>query len=221
MSKQTEYWTAHFAQCAATGDRNMDSSEGLMISMYGLVLHLIGARALEGRILDVGCGTGLLSDSLSRLGAEVTGLDGEYVIEQNRYRDSLVEWVAADLESDWQVEPADVVLCLESLQFVDVPSVVARLWAHVRPGGRLLFTLPDLRNGINAEGNREHRGMFGGTRAGELNALVRNACAGYETWKAFGLHLNTDQRIDVYDTGRLCDLDAPAPYRLLAVVLKP
>ena len=222
MSAQTEYWTRHFAQCADSGDIAMDSARSLMVSMYGFVLHLSGPAALDGTILDAGCGAGLLSDAFAGLGARVTGLDGRYVIEKNRTRSSNVSWVPADLEDEWSnLGRYDVVICLESLQFVDVSVVLPKLWSHVANKGRLLFTMPNLDNWINAEGHREHQGMFGGVRHHELNALVRTSCAGYEKIDVFGLHLGTDQRIEAYDSARLHEIKSPSPYRFLVAALKP
>ena len=225
MSKQTDYWTEHFARCAGDGDAAMDSLEPLMISMYGFATHLIGAAALRGTVLDAGCGFGLLTKSMYALGAQVVGIDGEYVIEQNKKRGFVhadPDWLSVNLDDDWELgKQFDVVVCLESLQFVDIPRTVARLWRHVAPKGRLVFTLPNLANGINAEGHREHRMLFGGTRRHELDAIVRNACAGYEMWKVYGLHLGVDQRLEAYDSSLLHELSDPAPYRFLVGVLKP
>ncbi len=94
------------------------------------------------RIVDIGCGAGLLSEPLARLGAEMTGLDpAEENIEAARahavdsgitvdYRAGTAEALADDGEQ------FDVVLAMEVVEHVNhVPSFVATCASMVRPGG--------------------------------------------------------------------------------------
>jgi 2-polyprenyl-6-hydroxyphenyl methylase/3-demethylubiquinone-9 3-methyltransferase len=104
-------------------------------------------RPLEGlRVLDIGCGGGLLSEPLTRLGASVTGIDaGEKNIaiaklhaEQSGlaidYRAVTAEAVATSGER------FDVVLNMEVVEHVDnVPLYMKSCAELVAPGG-LLFT---------------------------------------------------------------------------------
>lgn len=104
---------------------------------------------LDGRrVLDVGCGGGVLSEALAELGASVTGIDAaERALEVARlhglesgldidYRHVTAESLAAD-------EPAsfDVVCCLEVLEHVPDPASTVRACAELcRPGGTLLLS---------------------------------------------------------------------------------
>ncbi|MGE0031051.1 MAG: bifunctional 2-polyprenyl-6-hydroxyphenol methylase/3-demethylubiquinol 3-O-methyltransferase UbiG [Steroidobacteraceae bacterium] len=108
-------------------------------------LDYIEARAgLAGRrVLDVGCGGGLLAEGMARRGARVTGIDlAPGALEVARLH-ALESGVAVDYrlvaaESLADAEPAsfDLVTCLEMLEHVpDPPAVVAALARLVRPGG--------------------------------------------------------------------------------------
>jgi 2-polyprenyl-6-hydroxyphenyl methylase/3-demethylubiquinone-9 3-methyltransferase len=100
-------------------------------------------RALEGlRIVDIGCGGGLVCEPLRRLGASVTGIDPSRTnIEVAKlhaeqaglaidYRASTVEVLATEGKA------FDVVLALEVVEHVaDVPAFLTHVAALVSPGG--------------------------------------------------------------------------------------
>ena len=116
-----------------------------------LRLNWIDARTgLAGkRVLDVGCGGGILSESMARRGAEVLGIDmgaaplavGTLHAENAgvttvSYRQVTVEALAAE-----QPESFDTVTCLEMLEHVPDPgAIVAACMRLVKPGGRVFFS---------------------------------------------------------------------------------
>jgi 2-polyprenyl-6-hydroxyphenyl methylase / 3-demethylubiquinone-9 3-methyltransferase len=111
-------------------------------------LDYIEARAgLAGRrVLDVGCGGGLLAEGMARRGARVTGIDlAPGALEVARLH-ALESGIAVDYrqvaaESLADAEPAsfDLVTCLEMLEHVpDPPSIMAALARLVRPGGDIV-----------------------------------------------------------------------------------
>jgi len=98
----------------------------------------------DKRVVDVGCGGGILSDSMARAGAQVLGIDlstkplrvaelhaMEAGTEGVEYREIAVEALAAE-----QAAGFDVVTCMEMLEHVPDPtSVVRALGTLVKPGG--------------------------------------------------------------------------------------
>jgi len=105
--------------------------------------------ALTGKtVLDVGCGGGILSESMAARGARVTGIDlGEkalgvarlHQLESNvavDYRCIPVETLAVE-----QAGKYDIVTCMEMLEHVPDPaSVVFSCAALVKPGGQVFFS---------------------------------------------------------------------------------
>ena len=113
--------------------------------------HLPAHEQLRGvEILDVGCGGGLLSESLSRLGAKVVAIDPSpenvAVAQSHSKIDPLTrstEYVCGTIESISDKYPGkfDAVCSLEVLEHVDnPPSFVSACSACVRPGGSLFFS---------------------------------------------------------------------------------
>jgi 2-polyprenyl-6-hydroxyphenyl methylase/3-demethylubiquinone-9 3-methyltransferase len=97
------------------------------------------------KILDIGCGGGLVTDPLARLGATVTGIDpaAENIAVARHHA------AAEGLPIDYRAETAealaargetfDVVLILEVVEHVaDVPAFVKTAGVLVKPGGLLL-----------------------------------------------------------------------------------
>ncbi|MCH4562860.1 MULTISPECIES: bifunctional 2-polyprenyl-6-hydroxyphenol methylase/3-demethylubiquinol 3-O-methyltransferase UbiG [Halomonas] len=115
-----------------------------------LRLDFIDARAgLAGRrVVDVGCGGGILAEAMAHRGAIVTGIDlGEAPLAVARlhaaesgveleYRNVSVEALAEERPGTF-----DVVTCLEMLEHVPDPASVVRACARlVKPGGQVFFS---------------------------------------------------------------------------------
>jgi len=114
-----------------------------------LRVDYIDSRAsLAGkRVLDVGCGGGILSEAMTALGAEVTGIDmGEapLAVAKLHLEESglSVDYQRATAEDFSEAHPNrfDVVTCLELLEHVPDPqSVVTACKKLVKPGGDVFF----------------------------------------------------------------------------------
>lgn len=107
------------------------------------------AVLLAGKtVLDVGCGGGILSESMAQKGATVTGIDlGEKALKVAQlhslesginvdYRLIAVEQLAQEVPASF-----DVVTCLEMLEHVPDPASVVEACAQlVKPGGHVFFS---------------------------------------------------------------------------------
>ena len=109
-----------------------------------------GMTSLKGkRILDVGCGGGILADAMARSGADVLGIDLstkalrvaqlhalEAQTEGVEYREVSAEALALEMPGRF-----DVVTCMEMLEHVPDPSLVVQACATlVKPGGHVFFS---------------------------------------------------------------------------------
>lgn len=106
------------------------------------------APVAEKKVLDVGCGGGILAEALAQRGAQVTGIDmgdaplGVAKLHQLEsglsidYQKSTAEDFAKTHENTF-----DTVTCLEMLEHVPDPSSVVRACAKmVKPGGHVFFS---------------------------------------------------------------------------------
>ncbi len=175
----------------------------------GLRLDYLAERASlpTARVLDVGCGGGLLCEGLAERGAEVLGIDlgadniaaaqahaagGDLRVD---YRCVDVERVAAEATGSF-----DVVACLEMLEHVPDPSrIVAACAAAVRPGGAVFFSTinrnpksfalaivaAEYITGLVPRGTHEYQKLV---RPAELARWCRSG--GLEVQELTGLHLN-------------------------------
>lgn len=111
---------------------------------------LNGLCSVQGkRILDVGCGGGILADAMARKGAEVLGIDLatkalkvaqlhalEAQTQNVQYREVSAEALAIERPAGF-----DVVTCMEMLEHVPDPaSIVQACATMVKPGGWVFFS---------------------------------------------------------------------------------
>lgn len=100
------------------------------------------------KIIDVGCGGGILTESLAQLGAEVTGIDmGQEPLNVAKLHalesGVKVEYqkITAEEKAQQQPQHYDVVTCMEMLEHVPDPASIVQACAKmVKPGGFVFFS---------------------------------------------------------------------------------
>ncbi|MDJ0751010.1 MAG: bifunctional 2-polyprenyl-6-hydroxyphenol methylase/3-demethylubiquinol 3-O-methyltransferase UbiG [Woeseiaceae bacterium] len=161
----------------------------------------------DSKVVDIGCGGGILAESMAEAGADVVGIDmaeGPLSVARLHQMESGVEVdyrqsTAEDL-ADAEAGIYDIVTCLEMLEHVPDPSAVIRSCAELlKPGGDVFFSTIN-RNPksfvfaiVGAEyilkllpkGTHEYDKFI---RPSELEQWARNA--GLELQASMGLHYN-------------------------------
>jgi 2-polyprenyl-6-hydroxyphenyl methylase/3-demethylubiquinone-9 3-methyltransferase len=115
-----------------------------------LRLEWINSRAsLAGKnVVDVGCGGGILAESMARKGVKVTGIDlsdkALKVADLHSLESGIevrYEKIAAEDLAQREAAQFDVVTCMEMLEHVPNPASIVRACATlVKPGGQVFFS---------------------------------------------------------------------------------
>lgn len=105
----------------------------------------LGSEDISGtKILDVGCGGGIVSIPLARLGAEVTGVDaGQENIEVAKQNAVLkgvdIEFLSSDIST--LKAKYDVILCLEVVEHIDnLEAFIRDISGLLKPKGMVIFS---------------------------------------------------------------------------------
>ena len=181
------------------------------------------AAGLAGKkVLDVGCGGGILAEAMARRGAEVTGID----LGEKGLRVAELHLAVSNLPVKYEMESAenyaarhagefDVVTCMELLEHVPEPAgMVAACARLARPGGFVFFSTIN-RNpksylfavvgaeyvlGLLPKGTHDYQRFI---KPSELSHWTRDA--GLRTVEMIGMTYNPITR--QYRLGRDCDVN--------------
>jgi 2-polyprenyl-3-methyl-5-hydroxy-6-metoxy-1,4-benzoquinol methylase len=142
-----------------------------------MVMRMIEAQRIRGRVLDFGAGTGELINLIGRVdGIEMHGAD---ILPKPAAIPASVPWYQADLNEDLAIgeEAFDAVICSEVLEHLENPRAVLRnIRRLLKPGGKLLLTMPNqesLRSYLTLI-FRGHFAYFTGTNyPAHITALLR------------------------------------------------
>jgi len=97
------------------------------------------------RVLDVGCGGGILGEAMAKAGAEVTGIDAENeaitIAQAHAEKNQLtIDYQCTPIE-DYESKGFDIVTCMEMLEHVQNPELVIEHCKRLlKPGGFLFLS---------------------------------------------------------------------------------
>ncbi len=152
QNNETNVDPAEIAKFSALATRWWDENSEFkpLHNINPLRLDYIDQHApLAGKkVLDVGCGGGILSEGMAKAGAEVTGID----MAEASLNVAKLHCLESELEIDYQLIPVeelakqtpasfDTVTCLEMLEHVPDPaSIITACAALLKPGGNLFLS---------------------------------------------------------------------------------
>ncbi len=105
--------------------------------------------SLQGKkIIDIGCGGGILAESMAALGADVTGIDlaqKSLTVARLHSLESGIKvqykLIAAEEMAEQEAEQYDIVTCMEMLEHVPDPASIIQACSRlVKPGGQAFFS---------------------------------------------------------------------------------
>lgn len=194
----TDYYRELFAKSASWLDHSNPATQS---QTFAVMLESAGPVAGR-RCLDVGCGHGSFSLLLAAAGAEeVVGIDIiAEAIETLRARYPEIRWEIGSPEDDpfcQLLGQFDLIFAIEVLQYVSLDCSLRTLWDCLRPGGRLVASVPNRDCPIVQRTVARFGGRYCAPTAGQLRDCISGLPA-LECWGLRGMSFQEDQRLAPY-----------------------
>ena len=154
-SDRAEHEVAHGRYLAAHDVEKIwgwDTPAGRIRAQRRIDMIARGARLAPGtRVIEVGCGTGIFTEMLAKLGVHVTAIDiSPELLEMARGRGidpALARFVEGRFEDvDFGAERFDAVVGSSVLHHLDVMPALRKALSVLRPGGAIAFAEPNMLN---------------------------------------------------------------------------
>ncbi|HEY1281875.1 MAG TPA: class I SAM-dependent methyltransferase [Acidimicrobiales bacterium] len=142
----SDWHNAHSRSTSSSTSRSTSLDRPEEQPRYSVLVGYLEAVGRAARILDLGCGSGLLRAKIAHIPfLSYTGIDGSAVaIQQARRRlggDNRTCFRVGDVRSD-HAAPADVVVCSEVLYYIEDPGrFLAQVEDQLARGGHLLTSM--------------------------------------------------------------------------------
>ena len=98
------------------------------------------------KVLDLGCGGGLLCEAMTDSGADVVGIDAslktiEIAKKHANEKNLKIDYLHTDIESFNYKEKFDAVICFELIEHVPDPNeLIRQISKHIKPNGKLFLS---------------------------------------------------------------------------------
>jgi 2-polyprenyl-3-methyl-5-hydroxy-6-metoxy-1,4-benzoquinol methylase len=202
MSTQEQFWTSYYGEVVKNATPWLDySNERVQAQTFGLALEAAGPIGGR-RCVDIGCGWGHFSRSLSALQASgVTGVDiVPEMIALHEREHPQIRWLCGSLRSADLLEQLgryDIAFLVEVLQYLPAAEALNALWQRLLPGGRIVGVVPNADCPIVCRTRARFGANYAPLTVAQIDAVLQGwpelECAAYR-----GLSFVRDQRLAPY-----------------------
>jgi len=203
MFSQDQYWVSYYEGLSKGAPQWLDySNERVHLQTFGAVLEAAD-RLVGRRVLDVGCGRGLLCRMAKVLGAAaVTGVDvvpAEMAKLADAHPD--ISWRAGDVgEAAFRgaLGTFDAIYALEVMQYLPLPKTLDWLWEMLDETGVLIAVFPYEGCPIVSRTVARFEGRYVPPPLAAITSWLGQTPT-VDSWSLRGMRFQEDQRIAPYE----------------------